>query len=779
MRLFSFSILFFFLSSLLGANYQVGTLDALSLAKDGDSISLAPGTYSGSVSLDKKYNSEAVFILQDINLSGSGERFTIDLKGKNITLILINSTITGGNEATIGVRGDYCKILGNNATLKDANFGLLLLGTNHHVEGLTFIGQNTGGIAGNNLKLDPETRNFSQGFNWGPANNWRITKCSFYDIAPRDPGNAGGAIRLIPHVKSVVIDNCYFENIKGNAVWFDHYMDELEIYRNTFKRIEYKCIFLEISDPDPANKGKFGAKVAGNVSRENQRHGIFVAASSDVEIWGNDMEGWPVVLGGMQRDFYRRYDVSDQSTWVRVDAELKNNHIHQNVLKATEGRNHIMVYDGVRSGNNTIFNNYYITGNVSNFKSTPITDAHFSINDGKFLHNIDKKGLNEVDPSGITGPDPATFPFPEAWDNIPVEKGGDLVIIDPPGNDTTNTDTTVVPPPARDRPSVWIISDLSSGRTDPDDRVSAAMILPLLDHVNLKGFTVGSHKWDLTGSLTWFNQNLGNAYTQEQPALNSVYGGFPSVLPMYEATTTGRAFKEGNIKTLEGSLKAMYEAAQEVVSNGEKFYVLLWGPQNEAAYFMDYASRQVDQRVFLNTVFISHASSPSDLNNCSRDPDACAFLHKLAAEGKIIYFELGFAGKVIDNKTFPKISTEVLKSKIGHYLQEKWQAEKPDGSDAITFFVAFVEEVGGGIEYLFTLKSDGSSNMDRIMADFTKQPIYDILEERYGVASSGKTDNNPDPGQGGQSDLKTLILKKMDEVEKKQNELRALVNQLK
>lgn len=748
-------------------NYQVSSLAALEAQENGlspgDSVFLLPGDYFEGITLDKKHASEVVFVIHSSTFTSS-DRFTFDLKGENITLLLKDSKLTGGREATIGVRGDFCKVISDkSALLTDAATGLLLLGTNNHIEGLIFKGQTVAGISGNNLKLDPETRNFQQGFNWGPSNNWRITFCEFYDIAPRDPGNAGGGIRLIPHVKDVLVDNCLFQNINGNALWFDHYMDGIRLFYNTFINIEYKCIFLEISDPDPDNPSIYGgAQVAGNISRGNQRHGVLVASSSNVKIWGNDLEGWPIVIGAL-RKFYRRFDVNDKSTWEQIQGELRNNHVYNNLLKPTKGRNHIMIQTGLYTSGTKIEGNYYVTGFTSEFNSTLIDDARFMLNEGKFLHSTDVYGITEVDKSGKIGNTPISFPYQDSWQKIPVERRNGPVIVIPNPPDSTDKDSNVTTPsPSIDRPAVWIISDLSSGRTDPDDRVSAAMVLVALDKVDLKGFTIGAHKWDLSGVLEgWFNPNIGNAYAQEVAALNAEYGGFPDVLPMHESITTGKGFKEGSITELTGSLQAMYEAAQQVVKQGKKFYVLLWGPQNEAAYFADYAMRQTDQRVFLNTVFISHASSPSELNNCSKDAEACAFLHNLAAQGKIKYYEMGFSGKVIDNGTFPKIGTEVLKSKIGSFLQEKWKVEKPDGSDAFIYYAAFVPEVGGGLDYLSTLKSDGTSNEAKLMNDFSKPPIYAFLQTRYAVASSGKT-GSPDVGNGGnqislKQELQTII----------------------
>lgn len=758
-------------------NYQVGTLDELMLKEQsirpGDSVFLKPGSYNGGIVLGKSHASEVVFYFRG-SLS-SDDRYTIDLKGKNITVILDGVTLTGGKQAGIGIRGDYIKVIGkNNALITDNNFGMSIVGTNHLVQGLTFKGQTSTGITGNNKRLNPDTREVGQEFHWyQPDNNWRITQCSFFDIHPPVPGDAGGALRIIPYAEDVIIDNNYFENIGGSCVWFDHDRDGIEIYYNTFKNIPNetgKCIFIEICDPRPNSNTPFVAKIAGNQFINVAKQTILIAASSGVtprgiEVWGNTVyDGWGLIAGAMERRFARRYDKDNRNTWEWVDARLENIIFHHNVIRPTTGRNHGAFYSGPLSGKIEWDNNYYVTGHQYSWEKPNGLIDEGTITEGKIYEGGDKMNVHGVpihpvsyyDKHAVTGPMPDSFPWPEVFSGIPVPNyaRGEIDNPDPPDSTITNPpDSTIIPPVNTDKPDVWIISDLSSGRTDPDDRVSAAMVLAALDKVDLKGFTIGAHKWDLRGVLQdWFNPNLGNAYAQEVGALNAEYGGFPTVLPMYEAITTGKAFKEGSLNELTGSLKAMYEAAQEVTSQGKTLYVLLWGPQNEAAYFADYARRQTDQRVFLNTVFISHASSPDNLNNCARDAEACAFLHNLAAQGKIKYYELGFAGKVIDDKTFPKIGTEVLKSKIGHYLQEKWQNEKPDGSDAITFFVAFVDEVGGGLDYLATLKSDGSSNEAKLMNDFSKPPIYDFLQERYAVAVSGQTGGGSGPPDPPNSD---------------------------
>lgn len=763
-------------------NYQVSSLAALEAQENGlspgDSVFLKAGSYSSGFTLKKSHSEEVVFVLDGIDIT-SNDRFTIDLRGKHITLLMKNVNLSGGKQAGIGVRGDYIKVIGENTLITDNNFGMLMVGTNHHIEGLVFKGQTSTGITGNNLLLNPKTRETAQAFHWDqPDNNWLIYKCKFYNIYPSVPGDAGGAIRIIPYVEGVKIVACEFYDIGGSCVWFDHCRDRIEVIGCLFKGIRNqtgKCIFLEITDPRPNSEAPFVAKILGNRFIDVDKQTILIAASHGVKPRGIEVAlnwiqgGWGIGAAAMERDFYRRYDKSDRSTWQLVHAKLDNIYFHHNVIQPTTGRNHFWYYKGQYGGNNVEFeNNYYVVGSEYNY-IRPSGDLETDIiKEGRIYQGGDKMNPHDnpiqpvsfYDKNAIIGPPPETFPWLEMLEGLDVvtDTSGtpiDTTITDPP-------DTTVTPPTITDKPAIWIISDLSSGRTDPDDRVSTAMVLVALDKVDLKGFTIGAHKWDLSGVLEgWFNPNIGNAYAQEVAALNAEYGGFPDVLPMHESVTTGKGFKEGSITELTGSLQAMYEAAQQVVNQGKKFYVLLWGPQNEAAYFADYAMRQTDQRVFLNTVFISHASSPSELNNCSKDAEACAFLHNLAAQGKIKYYEMGFSGKVIDNGTFPKIGTEVLKSKIGSFLQEKWKVEKPDGSDAFIYYAAFVPEVGGGLDYLSTLKSDGTSNEAKLMNDFSKPTIYAFLQTRYAVASSGKT-GSPDVGNGGnqislKQELQTII----------------------
>ena len=208
-----------------------------------------------------------------------------------------------------------------------------IVGTNHHIEGLIFRGQKSTGITGNNKRIN-QNREVGPGFHWDqPDNNWRITRCSFYNIHPRVPGDAGGALRIIPYAEDVMVDNCHFENIGGSCVWFDHDRDGIEIYYNTFKDIKNKtgkCIFIEICDPRPDSKAPFVAKIAGNEFINVEKQTILIAGSHGVkprgiEVWGNTIhDGWGIGAGAMERYYARRYDKSDSSTWVWVNAQLKN-----------------------------------------------------------------------------------------------------------------------------------------------------------------------------------------------------------------------------------------------------------------------------------------------------------------------------------------------------------------------------------------------------------------------------------------------------------------------
>ena len=757
------------LSNLNGLN------NALKNAKGGDELELSPGNYKGDIILDKRYNSEVIVNLNNVQIEGTGP-YTLDLKGANIKVNIEDSQILKGNSAGIAQRGDNIKLLGKNTLITDNNFGLTLLGANHITKGLRFQSQVTGGINGNNLKLDPIKRTVSQGFNWGPSNNWRITECSFYDISPFDPGNAGGGIRLIPHVKDVMVDNCHFDNIDGNALWTDHAQDGIEWYYNTFRKVTGKQMFLEICDPNMKDLRGFIARIAGNVSLDgNERHGVAIMASAglnaqnNIEIFANNLNGWPIVCAGMPRDFYRRFDHKDNSTWENIDARLEHIEITENVLEAST-KNHIMLYNGVGSGPININGNYYVTGNESEFrgKKEIVGNAKFSINNGKFLHGVDHEGINVIDKNGFEGPKPSEFPFKDAYKRIPVGRtnenlDGNIVVIPDPIIDIPDPDPVIVDPPqSNDIPNVWIVSDYSS-ITDKDDHCAMSFaLLCATDRYKIKGITVGAHPLaEDRNPLELYNDTHGKALKDEQ--------GID--YPVYLADNWGNRFKN-NIIYGDSVAALIDEIGKHTKEN--PLYILNWGPMTEIAV-MVHELIAIDSPYLDNFVIVSHFTQKSTDNNYRKDKEATEYL-KEKALSVIDFIELDRAGAdKIDDKTFPKISDSVLNSKIGKYFGEKWQNNKPDFSDGATLIAVAFNELGFGKTFLEQAVKNGDSNLALFNGIFGDQKgkLYKIIEQAAKDSIEGVV-VIPDPviiDPPEKSEAQTLI----EEIEVRLKKLKLLI----
>ena len=707
-------------------------------------IELAPGVYNGNVDLDFRNFGEIQVIMHGVTINGDPnnklQKYALDICGNNIYVFADGLKLNGGNDAALGVRGHNLSIISDlKGIVTGHNRGCLLMGTNIHIQGLNFDGLGNVGISGKGFPIkDNLNRTYGQDFGWFPSHNWRVTQCIFQNIQPIESGDAGGGFRIIPHAKDVMVDNCIFRNIKGSGLWGDHNQKGFEWYYNTFEDIDTaeafgKAMFLEIMDPDPNDKSGFVAKIAGNVFRRCDTQTILIAASSGqnpngIDIFGNIIEdGWGITAGAMQRQFKRKWDFRDRSKDEAVDARLENIRIRKNVINPS-APNHISIFQGKNSGLIEIDNNYYVTGGVGSYTRPdgsivnrdidgPKIYASGSDSDSLFIHG-DANGL-ALDKNALTGEMPTVFPFPEAWDEIPIPKipisdGAPIIVIPDP-----DPDPIITPPPvSNDLPDVWIVSDYS-GVTDKDDFCAMAFaLLCAKDRYNIKGITVGAHPLaeDFSNPLEIYKATHGKALKEE---LGLEY-------PVYLADNWGNRFKNNII--YGDSISALIEEIR-LHSKEKPLYILNWGPTTEIAV-MVHQLLSMNSELLDRFVIISHFTAKETDNNFMKDKEASQYIKDKAKLELIQFIELDRGGAdKIGRSSSVEMDRAILDSKIGAYFAEKWG----DMSDGATLVSLAFPELGFGPDWIDSAKKDGTSNLTAFNNTFGDQKglLYQIIEQ-YG-----------------------------------------------
>lgn len=540
----------------------------------------------------------------------------------------------------------------------------------------------------------------------------------------------GGQIKAVPNVSGLTLFRCF----SAGGQWSNYWIDFPSKGENIFSELY-------------AVGGQHGVHIEGGDETDHQttvensvfwnvHQGIFNSASSS-NIYRNNLIGsykYGMVNHGMKgnrvdRNTIARYE--NNKVYMFPDSVLR-----VGVVEWEEPKGHLVWFTGPNAnGSERIGNTFYLTPDFPELKISNSVDQGYSFAPGDLgeLFPTEEAVLDSI-PAFQTPSWASELPL---FDTYFKYEGS----VSNPGGEPI--DTTIVEPPMNTgKPRVWVVCDLAGTRTDKDNIGFGAFNLLFLDRIDLQGYTVGAHKWQLNDALDYFNSELGVAYSKERAALNNTYGGFPERLPMHLASTTGKGFQAG-IEDLSQwpSLEAMYQAGK-----AGKLNILVGGPLGEVASVMDYCLRK-DPATLANFTIISHATSPSDQNNCARDANACAYLKGLAAQDKIKLIEAGKSGQIfIDDKTFPLLSLVVLESKIGKYFGEKWQNQKPDFSDGIVLILLVFPEIVGD-NFISTLATDGTDNIDKILLAVSgkKQILYTLIEEKANVAKSGTIINPPDP----------------------------------
>ena len=304
--------------------------------------------------------------------------------------------------------------------------------------------------------------------------------------------------------------------------------------------------------------------------------------------------------------------------------------------------------------------------------------------------------------------------------------------------------STLSAPAPPDRPRIWAYSDYATS-TDKDDQVVMSVLLLWADKFRIEGLVPGAHKRNLANNgYNLFYQQHVPGYDQDYPNLKACYPNFPTPQELRSvifkcSTSDGQGYRVIGNNNLDAfpSVKALIEAARSG-SASDPLYVLLWGPQGDAASAVDWLLRNEPQTLD-KMIFIAHASAPSNKYNCEQDAQACAKLHNWASQGKIKFVECGDSGQqgIDKHRDGDKVPVWVQQSGIGEWMKKKWKSGNPDWSDGASF-VCLLPEFG--VDFT-TLKTNGSNNTGYLTNKYknNRPKMYDLIEERADVAINGGT----------------------------------------
>jgi parallel beta-helix repeat protein len=191
-----------------------------------------------------------------------------------------------------------------------------------------------------------------------------VEGCDIYHnkTVPFKIGFAGGALKFSKSKDLIFQNNAVHDNL-GNGVWLDIDNIGYQVRGNTVYNNSSQGIFVEIS-----YGGKvYGNKVYGNGFSETPRMlygaGILIAASPDVEVFGNEVTNNANGIGAIQQN---------RGSGAYGPHEISNLYVHDNTVTMTVGRTGLVQTVGDVSyfssrNNRWVHNTYKLGRNASYF----------------------------------------------------------------------------------------------------------------------------------------------------------------------------------------------------------------------------------------------------------------------------------------------------------------------------------------------------------------------------------------------------------------------------
>jgi parallel beta-helix repeat protein len=201
-----------------------------------------------------------------------------------------------------------------------------------------------------------------------------IEECDIYQnkTVPFKTGFAGGALKFSKSTGLVFQNNRVHDNL-GNGIWLDIDNIDYEVRGNTVYDNASQGIFVEIS-----YAGKvYNNKVYGNGFERGSSWlygaGILIAASPNVEVYGNEVSNNANGIAAIQQD---------RGTGEYGPHEISNLYVHDNVVTMTQGKTGLAQKVGdnsyFTSRNNRWARNTYILGRSTAY----FTWAGLSLSEG-------------------------------------------------------------------------------------------------------------------------------------------------------------------------------------------------------------------------------------------------------------------------------------------------------------------------------------------------------------------------------------------------------------
>ena len=223
------------------------------------------------------------------------------------------------------------------------------------------------------------------------------------------------------------------------------------------------------------------------------------------------------------------------------------------------------------------------------------------------------------------------------------------------------------------KPKVWIYTDMSDPTlpgpnkegtlNDPDDVSAMAGYLLMANEFETLGIVVASthrsqHR-ETPNQAEWANRFFGDAYSADLPGLRKHFDDFPDDISFVESSIKSTAEKFAESKDYSSladypTVASLFDRAS-VLDEGQLINVLCWGSLTEPAILTAHCIATGRTDVLKRLRFIAHWTNsplhqgtkehPENVANCREDSSACAYMKRLAAAGKLTYYECGAIGQ--------------------------------------------------------------------------------------------------------------------------------------
>ncbi|MEM7654910.1 MAG: right-handed parallel beta-helix repeat-containing protein [Bacteroidota bacterium] len=271
------------------------------------------------------------------------------LNGGNVSHVeLRDLTLAHTNGTYNGERG-YCLRLSEPSwTIERVRMlypdyaGILVKGAHHRIRDCEVL------YCGN-VGLDVYNSDAAHNYTWYPDapsmdliiernevsyNNYRLFRAAWH----------AGGMKMIPAVRGAIVRDNVVRYNQAPGIWIDTPTGENRIENNLVIGNQ-TGIFYEIAREIKDLPVSYGGVICNNIVIGDYKQGIYVSASSDVEVKNNTVyDCWVgIVVHGMPRGDY----------------VLKNNSVHHNIINGTTIGD-LILFTGTDSDNHRLYDNFYV-----------------------------------------------------------------------------------------------------------------------------------------------------------------------------------------------------------------------------------------------------------------------------------------------------------------------------------------------------------------------------------------------------------------------------------